>query len=558
MKKRILTGAESFEKIIEGNYFYVDKTLFIKELLERKGEVTLITRPRRFGKTLNINMLEHFFDINKNSSALFNGFKITGYKDITEKHMNKYPVVSFNLKNAEEASYKDTIANIRDLIAEIYEKNLYLYESGKLNERQKIKFHSIFLGKSTDIELKSSLKFLTDCLYAYHKKRVIVLLDEYDTPMTGALMKGFYPEMVDFMRGFLGTVFKTNEYLEFGVLTGVQRISRESLFSSFNNAKVCGIMDKEFSKSFGFTEDEVKAACRVFGVEEKFGEVKSWYDGYRFGGNDMYNPWSITGYLENLKFGEYWVNTGSLQTMQDAFYKGEDKLKDELAGLLTGSPVMMFLEDGISYPLKYTDSDTFWTMLLNAGYIKPCNGVNKETEKFKAELVNAEIKNMFERYAKNWFSEQQPAVYEPILKFAGYLLEGDAEAVSAALNDELLNNPSSHDFKMENSYHMFIYGILYAVNGTYTVHSNPEAGKGRSDCVIKPKNKNNAAVIIEFKHAKKIPPGGLKQEAQNALNQIEEKMYTHGLKREGYGQVYKYGIAFHKKNCEVALETVRF
>ena len=244
--------------------------------------------------------------------------------------------------------------------------------------------------------------------------------------------------------------------------------------------------------------------------------------------------------------------------LRDVFYKGDNSLKNELAALLTGSPVRMYLEDGITFPIKYVNSDIFWTMLLNAGYIKPCHGEIDKTQKFAAELVNMEIKNMFSRYAKNWFGEQQPSVSETILEFVEYLLEGNKEAVSAALNDDLLNNPSAHDFKMENSYHMFIYGILCAVSGNYTVYSNPEAGKGRSDCVIKPIDKNESAVVVKFKHVKKAPADNLKEvltaEAQKGIKQIEEKAYIHNLKREGYHRIYKYGIAFHKKNCEVAIE----
>ena len=552
MKKQILTGEEAFDRIIEDDCFYIDKTLFVKELLESKGKVTLITRPRRFGKTLNISMLEHFFDASKDSKALFDGLKIMEHKDIVEKHMNKYPVVSLTLKDVEENTYKSAIENIRDLVSELYKQHLYILEQDILDDTDKNKFLEFRSGKSTESGLKSALKFLTECLYTYHKNRVIVLLDEYDRPIDNAYIEGFFPKMVKFMRGFMGGVFKTNKYLEFGVLTGVQRISKESLVSCFNNPLVCGVMNKLFATCFGFTEEEVMAACEMYETGDKYDEVKKWYDGYRFGGVDMYNPWSIIGFLKELDFGEFWVNTGSLHIMQDVFKKGDSDLKNEFAGLLTGVPVMMFLEDGISYPMRYVNSDTFWTMLLNAGYIKPCNGA--KTDKFPAELVNMEIKNMFSRYAKNWFNEQQPSISETILDFVEYLLNGDVEAVSSTLNDDLLNNPSSHDFKMENSYHMFIYGMLYALSGKYLVYSNQEAGKGRSDCVIKPIDKRKSAVIVEFKHVKKIPPGNLKQEAQNGLQQINEKAYIHNLKREGYERIFKYGIAFHKKNCAVAME----
>jgi len=552
MKKQILIGADSFEKIIGGNYFYVDKTMFIKELLENRGEVTLITRPRRFGKTLNMSMLEWFFDLNKDSKALFDGLKIMEHKDIVEKHLNKYPVVFLTLKNVEEETYQQAVNKLKRLISSVYQQNMYLFENGELNEFQRKEFYRFCSKETAEEELKDALFFLTECLYTYHKKRVIVLLDEYDAPITNALMNGYYTEMIKFMRGFMGSVFKTNDYLEFGVLTGVQRISKESLVSGFNNPLVCGIMNKEFATCYGFTEQEVIDACEMYEISDKYDEVKQWYDGYRFGGQDMYNPWNIVKYLKHRELDNYWINTGSMRELQDVFYKGDAALKNELAGLLTGAPVMMRLEDGITYPIKYVRSNTFWTMLLNAGYLKPCNGASK-IDQFGAELVNMEVKSIFSRYAEEWFGEQQPAISRTIVEFVEYLLHGDAEGVNKTLNEELLNNPSCHDFKEENSYHMFIYGILLAVSGKYTVYSNPESGKGRSDCLIKPVDKEKYAVVIEFKHERE-PDRDLKEEALKGLKQIEEKAYIHNLKKEGYERIFKYGIAFHKKNCEVAME----
>ena len=253
MKKRVFIGAESFEDIIEGNYYYIDKTMFIKELLENMGKTTLITRPRRFGKTLNMDTLECFFDITRDSRSLFDGLKIMEQKDIVEKYMNKYPVISLTLKSVELPTYEESIARIKYIVSGIYQDNLYLFDKGNLKEWQKELFHSLLIRKSTEEELQNSLVFLTEGLKTYHGKRVIVLLDEYDAPITNALMEGYYQEMISFMRSFLGNVFKTNKHLEFGVLTGVQRISSESLVSSFNNPKVRGIMDKEFATCFGFT-----------------------------------------------------------------------------------------------------------------------------------------------------------------------------------------------------------------------------------------------------------------------------------------------------------------
>ena len=562
MKQNILTGAESFEKLIEGEYFYIDKTLFIKELHENRGDVTLITRPRRFGKTLNLSMLRSFFDITKDSKTYFTGLKIVEHQEIVEKYMNNYPVIFLTLKDIHENSFEEAIEETRSLVSYIYRQNIYLYERDRLNDQQKKLYYSFLAGESTINDLKSSLKFFTECLYTYHKKRVIVLMDEYDAPLDCANKNGYYKEMIGFMRGFMGRVFKSNDSLEFAVLTGVLRIARESLFSSFNNPKICGIMDKPFSTIFGFTEDEVKHACDFFEISENYPEVKKWYDGYRIGGQDMYNPWSITRYLDSKVFENFWVNTGSIDVFKEMFEKGNAKLKDDVAGLLTGKPITMSFVDSFTYPIEFEKANSFWSLLMSAGYLKPCNGAKTET--FAAELVNKEIHNIFSFYAQEWLKYKQTSISQSIQDFVECLLKGDAQGVQTILNEELLNNPSCHDFKTENSYHMFIFGILLAVNKNYLVYSNHESGKGRSDCLIKPDNKDDYAVVIEFKHCKFRPPlqeeikegsiNLIKEEAQKGLQQINEKAYIHTLKNEGYQKIYKYSIAFYQKNCEVLLE----
>ncbi|MCL2073728.1 MAG: ATP-binding protein [Marinilabiliaceae bacterium] len=580
MKKPILTGEESFEKIIEGNYFYIDKTLFIKELLENKGTVTLITRPRRFGKTLNMNMLQHFFDVNKDSKPLFEGLKIMEHNDIVEKHLNKYPVVSLTLKNVEFSTYEKSIEKIKSIVSSIYRQNRYLCESDRLDEQQKKDFYRYFSKEASEAELQDALLFLTECLYTYHKKRVIVLLDEYDSPIDSAYIKGYYANMVSFMRGFMGNVFKTNNYLEFGVLTGVQRISKESLISEFNNPLVCGIMDKLFATCFGFTEDEVKEACFMYGLSDNFEEVEKSYNGYRFGGQDIYNPWSIVGFLKVNELKDFWANTGSMNILSDIFFKGSPALKNDIAGLLTDKPIMMKYVEHIKYPISYKNDNIFWSMLLNAGYIKPCAGATGN--RFFAELVNSEVKNALADSIEYWFDIQENQTPKVIKQFVTCLLNGDKEGVSETLNKELLNNPSCHDFKEENSYHMFIFGILLALSNDYIVYSNPESGKGRSDCLIKPNDKEKFAVVAEFKHCSDEPVCSstepecssienassstkparstakikeiLKKEAQIGLKQIEDKVYIHNLKKEGYKKIYKYGIAFHKKTCVVEME----
>ncbi|MCL2063848.1 MAG: ATP-binding protein [Candidatus Cloacimonetes bacterium] len=563
MKKQILIGAEFFEKVIEGNYFYIDKTLFIKELLENKGDVTLITRPRRFGKTMNMSMLQSFFDITKDSKVFFEGLKIMDYKELVEKHQNKYPVFFMTLKGINGRNFEESLDDIRIIISYLFRQNRYLYESDIFDEDHKKKYHSYLAETSSLSDLKFALRFLSESLYTYHKKRVIILLDEYDAPIDNSVLNGYYKEMIDFMRGFLGNVFKTNDFLEFGVLTGVQRISRESLLSSFNNPKICGILDKSFSTCFGFTESEVITACQVYGLADKFEKVKEWYNGYLFGEQqDMYNPWSITGFLSENRFKNYWVNTGGIDILSNIFFKGSSTLKDEIAGLLTDKPIKMKYVEHITYPIEYVNNDYFWSMLLNTGYIKPC--VDSTENIFYAELVNLEIKNILSDCINIWFKRQQPTIQKNIQEFVEYLMNGDEQGVQTVLNEEILNNPSCHDFKEENSYHLFIFGILLAVTSDYVVYSNPESGKGRSDCLIKPNNKDQYAVVIEFKHCKSRPTlqdgikGGfidiLQEEAQKGLDQIDEKAYIHNLKKEGFNKIYKYSIAFYQKNCLVMLE----
>jgi hypothetical protein len=326
---------------------------------------------------------------------------------------------------------------------------------------------------------------------------------------------------------------------------------------------VHGISDNVLTDCYGFTEDEVKAACKEYGRGDKYCDVKKWYDGYRFGTREMYNPWSIVNYLSSGRFKNYWANTGGMTILEDVFNKGTLELKNDMAGLLTDIPVRMMYAEHITYPIRYKNNNAFWSMLLNAGYLKPCasppNGFDANTadnDWFLAELVNREVKDTFSLLIESWFTNQQEDIHRAIQGFVSYLLNGDAENVSRVLNEDLLNNPSCHDFKEENSYHMFIYGILLAVSRTYTVQSNQESGKGRSDCVIKPDDKSRSAVVVEFKHVKEKPQGeapDLKEEALKGLKQIEEKAYVHNLKKEGYENILKYGIAFHKKSCEVVM-----
>ena len=549
-QKKISIGTEFFDTIIVEGYFYIDKTLFIKELIDKKGEVNLFTRPRRFGKTLALTTLQCFFDIQQKRRDLFNGLQIMEYPEIVERYQNKYPVIFLTLKDVVSMSYGDAIDKISLLIASVYKRHRYLYKSETLNEIDEQQFNRYYARNAKEPDLENSLQFLCECLYNHFEKKVIILIDEYDTPIKTALEWSYYPQMINFMRGFLGSMFKSNPYLEFGVLTGVQRISQEGLFSSLNNLMVNGVMDKDFPTCFGFTEIEVRDACEYFNLDVKYEEVKQWYNGYRFGEQDIYNPWSITNYLKDTNFKNYWVNTGSMTFLRDLFQEGSDALKNKMADLLTDKPVEMKYTDRIVHPIVYENDNVFWSLLLNAGYIKPCIGSLED--EFYVELVNKEIRNTFADNVKSWF-EKQADLHEIIQEFVRYLLEGKPEEVKNILNEELLNNPSYYDFKAENSYHMFIFGILIATSKTYTIVSNQESGKGRADLMIKPLNKEKPALIIEFKYLKRLSGGQtLVDLAQEGLNQIEEKKYATTLKNEGYERIYIYSMCFYKKECEMS------
>ena len=551
-KKRILIGTEFFEKLIEDNYFYIDKTLFIKELIDKKGEVSLFTRPRRFGKTLALTTLQCFFDIQQKRKDLFDGLMIMEYHEIIERYQNKYPLVFITLKDVVSSRYAEAIVDISSLIEEIFQNNYYLYESGKLNEHTKKRFDNYCSGDVSEANLSKSLKFFSQCLYTYHQKKVIILIDEYDTPINNALEEGYYPQMIKFMRGFLGSMFKSNPYLEFGVLTGVQRVAKESLFSSFNNPKINGIMDEDFLTCFGFTETEVREACEIYTPDVKYDEVKKWYNGYRFGDQDIYNPWSITRFLDSNRFDNYWVHTGGLSQLKNIFVRGSDVLKDKMADLLLDVPILIEYTDEIVYPVIYDDENAFWSMLLNAGYIKPCLGATLDN--LNVELVNNEVRKSFARCIREWFHETKTDTPDTIREFVDDLLNGKIENVRDTLNNELLNNPSCHDFKAENSYHMFLFGILLTTAKEYTIVSNAESGKGRADLMIKPLDKAKPAIILELKHIKRLPKNTTPTDLViEGMQQIEDKKYAYSLKNEGYNVIYAYSICFHQKNCEMEM-----
>ena len=554
MKKSLPIGIDLFEDMIMEDYFYIDKTLFIKEILDFKSKVTLITRPRRFGKTLNMSMLKCFLDIHQEQRELFAGFKIMQYQDIVETYQNKHPVIFLSLKSIKEPTYEESMISFGKLISNLYYKCHYIYDSGILYEGQKKDFFNITMKEANPTELKYSLKELMGYLYAYYKKKVIIVIDEYDAPIDNAEIEGFYPEMVEFMRGFLGDALKTNEYLEFGVVAGVQRIAKEGVFSDLNNLSICSILDEVFTESFGFTEEEVYAACKYYDMQDDMKEIKAFYDGYLFGKKEIYNPWSILNYLAERKLDAYWVNTASMEILKNIFKKGNYELKAAMEGLLMDEPVKMRLGNHITYPIRYKKSNAIWTLLLNAGYLKIKDVLSDSLiPEYAVVLVNNEVKEAFRYCIWEWMGESEEAFAEGLTDFIKALTGGDAEGMGRALNEGLLYSTSYYDMVNENSFHMFILGILQVVGGTYMIRSNREEHKGRADCTMRPHDKSRAAVVIEFKHVKEkdATEDMIALSAQEGLEQIKEKSYAEDMKVEGYTTIYEYGIAFNGKYCVV-------
>jgi hypothetical protein len=499
-------------------------------------------------------MLKCFFDIRGKDKNLFDGLEITKYKEITDKYQNTYPVIFMTLKGLKEPTFDDFITALKMSLSNLYSSHEYIYESGVLNEAQKKYFKDILLEETPVAKLKFSIKNLISYLYKYHKQKVILLIDEYDAPIDNSEMENFYGEMIKFMRGFFGDALKTNEYLEFAVITGVQRIAKEGLFSDLNNLRVCGIMNEEFSDKFGFTENEVNEACKEYGLQDNIQDIKDFYDGYKFGNKDIYNPWSILNYLEKKKLQPYWVNTGATNILKNIFAKGEMQLKYDMEGLFFDIPITMSLGNHITYPIEYTSSNSFWTLLLNAGYIKPYGDLPEYGDEiFKAVLVNKEVKRAFKSCIDDWLSDQKGMFSKGFLEFLTAITEGNTQGIETSLNQKLLLSPSYYDMVNENSYHMFLLGMLQPLGDGYIISSNREEGLGRADVTLRPKNKAKAAVIIEFKHVKgsRATKKSVMAEAQKSFKQVESQGYAAEMTAEGYTKIFKYGIAFNGKYCIV-------
>ena len=558
MAKTVGIGIQNFEEVIERNNFYIDKTSFIKEWWESGDSVTLITRPRRFGKTLNMSMLEHFFSVQyANRGDLFEGLSIWE-EEKYRKLQGTYPVISLSFANVKEKDFKTASYRIRQLLMKLYEKNSFLRESDILSKSEK-KYFDRMAGNMSEEDAPLALYQLSDYLYRYYGKKVIILLDEYDTPMQEAYVGGFWEELVGFTRSLFNSTFKTNPYMERAIMTGITRVSKESIFSDLNNLEVVTVTSDKYATAFGFTEKEVFAALDEYEYGDQKETVKWWYDGFVFGKQrDIYNPWSILNFLDKGKIATYWANTSSNSLVGNLIREGNRSIKTTFEELIKGKTIRCPIDEQIVYNQLDDNDAAIWSLLLASGYLKVLHyeemneiGENEEPL-YELALTNHEVKRMFYGMVLGWFNKARVDYND----FVKALLSGDVEAMNEYMECVTEQIFSSFDSgtkpsksQPERFYHGFVLGLIVDLTDRYIITSNRESGFGRYDVVIEPKNKEEDAIIIEFKVFNSKKETSLEDTLESALTQIEEKNYAADLIARGIPaeHIRKYGFAFEGK-----------
>ncbi len=559
MRNKVAIGIQSFEEIQNKQVFYVDKTSFIKEWWENNDEVTLITRPRRFGKTLNISMLEQFFSVDyAGRGDLFESTNI--WKEERYRQLQgTYPVLSIRFAGIRGINFIDTRRQICQEIVEVYNRNRFLMEQEKVvSDSDRVFFEAVSRDMDNDIAALA-LKKLSELMTRYYHKKVIILLDEYDTPMQEAYLNGYWNELVTFMGSLLNATFKTNPYLCRGVLTGITRVSKESIFSDLNNPEVVTTTSDKYADSFGFTQQEVSQALSVFGLSDQEEAVQDWYNGFTFGERtDIYNPWSIIHFLEKKKFAAYWANTSSNSLISKLIREGSKDIKITMENLLNGGTFHTKIDEQIVFDQLGHNEYAIWSLLLASGYLKvEQHTMDTDTgkEEYILKLTNKEVKLMFQDMIEGWFKNYSSA-YNDFIKA---LLQGDKKAMNHYMNQIALVTFSSFDVgnkpsgraEPERFYHGFVLGLIVELSDRFRITSNRESGFGRYDVMLTPKNNHDNAIILEFKVQDTEEEKTLKESVEAALRQINEKKYEAELIAEGImpERIRKYGFAFAGKKC---------
>ena len=563
MRKKLPVGIENFEEFFSEDFYYVDKTLFIRELLLNWGKVNLFTRPRRFGKSLNMSMLKCFFEVEADP-VLFDGLKIMQEKELCEKYMGKFPVISISLKGVDGRDFESASAALRTIIGNEAARFRFLNSSDRLTDDEKESYAQLTeVGSSqggiytmTEKVAVASLKTLSQLLSRHFGQKVILLIDEYDVPLDKAFQSGYYDEMLSLMRNVLGNALKTNDSLYFAVLTGCLRISKESIFTGLNNLKIHTISDVRYDEYFGFTNSDVDELLESYGLSSYKGVIRDWYDGYRFGDTDVYCPWDVINYCDELLADpdaepeNYWANTSGNDLIRRLLKKADQSTKNDVECLINGGSVTKTIRQELTYREIEDSIDNIWSVLYSTGYLTCRRRV--PGKKMELALPNREVRDLFIDLIKDWFEETIQADSERIHRFCAAFPAGDTDVIQEMLSDYLWDSISVRDTAVrrnmkENFYHGMLLGLLRS-QGSWLVKSNAETGEGYSDISIQ--TPDRVGMVIELKYA---DDGNLEAACREALRQIEEKKYAEGLKRRGMKKIIKYGIAFCEKECMVVM-----
>ena len=556
-------GIESFQEIRQEGFYYVDKTKLIEQLLARWGKANLFTRPRRFGKTLNMSMLRCFFEIGTDKT-LFDGLYISQNKTICEEYMGKFPVIFLSLKSVEGLTFEEAKYCLMELVGREARRFSFLKKSDKLNDGDKEIYQALISFDNgqysmSQTALRFALRTLSELLYKHYGQKTIILIDEYDVPLDKAFQHGYYREMVSLIRGIFGEGLKTNEFLQFAVLTGCLRVSKESIFTGLNNFKVLSITDVRFDEQFGFTEEEVTKLLRFYDLESHIVETKEWYDGYHFGDVDVYCPWDVINHVDRLcdepeaEPQSYWINTSGNDLVKRFIDKADRKTKNEIESLVAGEAIEKAVRLELTYDEIDNDIDNLWSVLFTTGYLTQSGKAEKGI--YKLRIPNEEVREVYKYQIQEWFKKTVLQNTEELNLFWENFESGNAFAVETYLTRTLGNSISVFDAKgcaeeRENSYHMFLLGIL-ASNGSWDVKSNVEAGDGFADIIIETQEPDGG-IIVELKYSKMY--SGLEKACEKAIDQIKIKRYQEYLKNDGRENIMIYGIAFCKKKCKVYVE----